>query len=129
MPVKIPKAKPLKDPEGGLTAAGRKHFKKTEGSTLKPGVRGKADTPDKQRRKGSFLRRHYGRKTPSPLVDDSGKPTRYALQAHAWGETVPRTRSDVKRLAAKGSALLEKYARKSETTGTRAKSSRTKKSR
>ena len=51
--------KPLKDPKGGLTAAGRAHFKKTEGANLKPGVQGPADTTEKQQRKGSFLRRHF----------------------------------------------------------------------
>ena len=43
------KKQPLKDPKGGLTAAGRAHFKKKEGADLKPGVKGKADTPEKQR--------------------------------------------------------------------------------
>ncbi|WP_353073564.1 DUF6321 domain-containing protein [Tunturiibacter gelidoferens] len=43
-----------KDPKGGLTAAGREFYKKTEGANLKPGVKGKADTPEKMRRKGSF---------------------------------------------------------------------------
>ena len=27
---------PIKDPKGGLTARGRRHFKKTEGADLKP---------------------------------------------------------------------------------------------
>jgi len=36
-----------KDPRGGLTAAGRAFFKKTEGSNLKPGVTGAADTPER----------------------------------------------------------------------------------
>jgi hypothetical protein len=47
-----------KDPKGGLTAAGREFYKETEGANLKPGVKGKADTPEKMRRKGSFLTRH-----------------------------------------------------------------------
>jgi hypothetical protein len=56
----LAKAKqPLKDPKGGLTAAGRRHFKETEGANLKPGVRGAADTPEKMRRKGSFLTRFF----------------------------------------------------------------------
>ena len=33
------KTTPQKDPKGGLTAAGRAHFKKTQGSNLKPGVK------------------------------------------------------------------------------------------
>lgn len=111
--------KPLRDPKGGLTAAGRRMFHKREGSTLKPGVTGKADTPEKMRRKGSFLRRHYGKKAISPLKDKDGNPTRYALQAHAWGEPVPKTRGAVARLAAKGARLLERYHKAKESTSRR----------
>src|ERR1700761_7355391 len=98
----------LKDPKGGLTAAGRAYFKKTEGANLKPGVKGPADTPEKMRRKGSFLRRHYATLR-GPLVDDDGKPTRLALQARAWGEPAPKTPAAAKKLAEKGTRLLEKY--------------------
>lgn len=114
---KSPKPKkPQKDPNGGLTAAGRAEFKKRDGSNLRPGVT-KAEsamTPEEMRRKGSFLRRHYARKEPFPLIDAKGEPTRYALQAHAWGEKVPKSAADVKKLAAKGSRLIErgKTARK-----------------
>ena len=38
-PAKKPKPAPTKDPKGGLTAAGRKAFAKSEGAHLKPGVR------------------------------------------------------------------------------------------
>ncbi len=100
--------KPLKDPKGGLTAAGREHFANTEGARLQPGVK-KVETPEDMKRKGSFLRRHYGKKTISPLVDGQGKPTRYAKQAHAWGEPIPKTKAAVERLAKKGTALLDKY--------------------
>lgn len=99
--------KPLKDPKGGLTAAGRAHFKKTEGANLKPGVKGAADTPEKQKRKGSFLRRHFANPNAGPLEDAKGKPTRHALSAQAWGEPLPKTAADVKKLAKKGSDLLE----------------------
>lgn len=99
-----------KDPKGGLTAAGRAHFKKTEGARLKPGVRGKADTPEKMRRKGSFLRRHFANPR-GPMVNEDGKPTRLALSAHAWGEPVPKSMAAAKRLAAKGAKLLERYAK------------------
>ncbi|HEX8915408.1 MAG TPA: DUF6321 domain-containing protein, partial [Humisphaera sp.] len=102
--------KSLKDPKGGLTAAGRKHFKETEGANLKPGVKSVKTDEDAQR-KGSFLRRHYGKKTPSPLKDEHGEPTRYAKQAHAWGEPVPKTKADVARLAKKGTSLLERAKR------------------
>ena len=96
-----------KDPKGGLTAAGREFFKKTQGANLKPGVTGKADTPEKMRRKGSFLTRHFTHPR-GPMVKD-GEPTRLALSAHAWGEAVPKTEAAAKKLAAKGRKLLEKY--------------------
>src|SRR5215470_9413192 len=101
---------PLKDPHGGLTAAGRKAFAKKEGSHLRPGVKGPADTPEKMRRKGSFLRRHFTTLR-GPLVDSDGKPTRLALQARAWGEPAPKTVAAAKRLSAKGARLLERYKR------------------
>ena len=99
---------PLKDPMGGLTAAGRKRFAQTEGAHLKPGVKGKADTPEKQKRKGSFLRRHFANPR-GPMVDEQGGPTRLALSAHAWGEPVPKTAAAAKGLAAKGTKLLDRY--------------------
>ncbi len=117
MATKNPKSSPkLKDPKGGLTAAGRKSFAKKDGSHLKPGVKGAADTPEKMRRKGSFLRRHFANPR-GPLKKD-GEPTRLALSAHAWGEPVPKTMADAKKLAAKGTALLKKYqkAKSSKTT-------------
>jgi hypothetical protein len=100
----------LKNPKGGLTAAGRQHFKAKEGADLKPGVKS-VKSPQDMKRKGSFLRRHYGRKTLSPLTDKTGRPTRYALQAHAWGESVPKTAAAARKLAKKGTALLERYHR------------------
>jgi len=114
------KASRRKNPEGGLTAAGRKHFKETEGADLKPGVK-RVKTAEDMKRKGSFLRRHYGKKTTSPLKDEHGEPTRYAKQAHAWGEPVPKTQADVQRLARKGSDLLERY-HKSQDGGTTTRS-------
>jgi len=96
-----------KDPKGGLTAAGREFYKKAEGANLKPGVKGKADTPEKMRRKGSFLTRHFTHPR-GPMMKE-GEPTRLALSAHAWGEAVPKTEAAAKRLAAKGRKLLEKY--------------------
>ena len=117
--------KPLKDPKGGLTAAGRAHFKKTEGANLKPGVKGEADTPEKMKRKGSFLRRHYANLR-GPLTDENGEPTRLALQAQAWGEKPPKTAAQAKRLADKGTDLLNKYHEAVGETPTPA--SRTKKS-
>jgi hypothetical protein len=100
--------KPLKDPKGGLTSAGRAHFKRTEGANLKPGVRGRADTPEKMRRKGSFLTRFFTNPS-GPMKDDKGRPTRLALSAAAWGEPVPQNAEDAAALAAKGRRLLERY--------------------
>ena len=106
----LAKAKqPIKDPKGGLTAAGRRHFKETEGANLKPGVRGAADTPEKMRRKGSFLTRFFTNPS-GPMKKPNGEPTRLALSAAAWGEPVPQDRADAARLAAKGRRLLERYA-------------------
>ena len=105
----LAKAKqPLKDPKGGLTAAGRRHFKETEGANLKPGVRGAANTPEKMRRKGSFLTRFFTNPS-GPMKKPNGEPTRLALSAAAWGEPVPQNRSDAAKLAAKGRRLLERY--------------------
>ncbi len=101
---------PAKDPEGGLTSAGRAAYKKSQGSNLKPGVKKalKDMTPEDMKRKGSFLRRHYANLR-GPLIGEDGKPTRLALQAHAWGEPVPKTVEAAKKLAIKGEKLLAHY--------------------
>ena len=44
--------------------------------------------------------------TPAPGISAA---TRQALQAAAWGEPVPKSEGDEKKLAQKGSELLEKY--------------------
>lgn len=98
----------LKDPKGGLTAAGRRHFARSEGANLKPGVKGPADTPQKMRRKGSFLTRFFTNPS-GPMKKPNGKPTRLALSAAAWGEPVPQNASDAAKLAAKGRRLLDRY--------------------
>ena len=100
--VTLPKAG--KDPKGGLTAEGRRVYNEATGGHLRPGVKGAADTPEKKMRKGSFLTRHFTT-PPGPVVKD-GKPTRQALQAAAWGEPVPKTEADERKLAAKGRQLL-----------------------
>jgi len=98
-----------KDPEGGLTEAGRRKFESSgESKNLQAGVKESSPTGDKARRKGSFLTRFYTNLS-GPLVDDDGDPTRLALAANAWGEPVPRTRQAAARLAAKGRNLLDKY--------------------
>lgn len=98
-----------KDPEGGLTEAGRRKFEQSgESNNLQPGVKESSPSGDKARRKGSFLTRFYTNPS-GPLVNEDGDPTRLALAANAWGEPVPRTASSARRLAAKGRNLLEKY--------------------
>lgn len=98
----------IRDPKGGLTAAGRAYFKRKEGANLKPGVKGPANTPEKLRRKGSFLTRFFTNPS-GPMKDDKGRATRLALSAAAWGEPVPQDASDAAKLAAKGRRLLERY--------------------
>jgi len=100
----------LKNPKGGLTAAGRAYFKRKEGANLKPGVKGPANTPEKMRRKGSFLTRFFSNPS-GPMKDEKGRATRLALSAAAWGEPVPGDAEAAARLAAKGRRLLEKYAK------------------
>jgi hypothetical protein len=108
-----------KDPQGGLTAAGRKAFAGRDGSHLKPGVTKTASemTPSDMRRKGSWAVRFYGRAKLPPLLDAKGRPTRLALSAHAWGEPVPKTVAAARRIAAKGERLLQRYRRIRETAG------------
>lgn len=109
--MKRKKARKLKDPRGGLTAAGRRDFAKKQGSHLKPGVKKRASemSPTEIRRKGSWATRFFGRKKLPPLVDKQGRPTRHALSAHAWGEPVPKTEAAARRIAKKGERLLERY--------------------
>ena len=112
-------ASPMKDPNGGLTPAGRAFYKAATGANLKPGVKGPADTPEKKRRKGSFLTRFYTNPS-GPLVKPSGEPTRLALAARAWGEPAPSNRQEAAKLAAKGRSFLAAYqAGKSRPTNKR----------
>ena len=67
-----------KNPKGGLTEAGRKHFKRTEGSNLKRPVK-KGTNP----RRISFAARFAGMKGPEKKPD--GTPTRLGLALRAWG--------------------------------------------
>lgn len=84
-----------KDPQGGLTAAGRAHYKRTEGANLQPGVRSYASaSPQDKKRWVRWALRFT--KTPRPLKEPSGKPTRYALMFNAWGEPVPSSAQQVR---------------------------------
>jgi hypothetical protein len=59
-------------------------------------------------RKGQFLRRMFARPR-GPLVDESGNPTSLALSVRRWGEAVPKTAADARRLGEKGRKILEQY--------------------
>lgn len=69
------------NPKGGLNAAGRAHFKRTEGANLKPPAPNPKNEKDAARRK-SFCSRMNG--VPGPMKDEKGKPTRKALALKAW---------------------------------------------
>ena len=71
-------AKKYQNPKGGLNEAGRKHFKRTEGSNLKPPQKSGTDG-----RRVSFAARFSG--MDGPLKDDKGRPTRLKLALKKWG--------------------------------------------
>ena len=71
-------AKKHQNPKGGLNEAGRKHFKRTEGSNLKRPVKSGTNP-----RRVSFAARFAGMK--GPMKDSKGRPTRKALALKAWG--------------------------------------------
>ena len=67
-----------KSPSGGLTEAGRKYFKRTEGANLKAPV-----SEGVNPRRVSFAARFGG--MAGPLVDEKGRPTRLKKALQAWG--------------------------------------------
>ena len=71
-------AKKYQSPSGGLNAAGRAYFRRTEGSNLKAPVKSGTNP-----RRVSFAARFAGMK--GPMKDDKGRPTRKALALKAWG--------------------------------------------
>ncbi len=71
-------AKKHQNPSGGLNEAGRKHFKRTEGSNLKRPQRTGSDG-----RRVSFAARFGG--MAGPLKDSKGRPTRLKLALKKWG--------------------------------------------
>ena len=104
-----------KNPEGGLTEAGRRHFERSgESGDLKPGVKKPVDEMSVQdmKRKGSWARRFYGQSPLPPLKKPNGEPTRLALTAKAWGEPVPQNEQQARAIAAKGARLLETAKRR-----------------
>lgn len=76
-------AKKYQNPSGGLNAAGRAHFKRTEGANLKAPVTGKVKRGSKAaKRRKSFCARMSGVK--GPMKDSKGRPTRKALALRKW---------------------------------------------
>ena len=71
-------AKKYQNPKGGLNEAGRKHFKRTEGSNLKRPQKSGTDG-----RRVSFAARFGG--MAGPLKDSKGRPTRLKKALQAWG--------------------------------------------
>ena len=69
------------NPSGGLNAAGRAHYKRTEGANLKPPAPNPKTEKDKGR-KASFCSRMSS--VPGPMKDDKGRPTRKALALKKW---------------------------------------------
>lgn len=90
------------NPKGGLNAAGRASYNRQTGGKLKAPVKGAADTPEKKRRKGSFLVRMGSAK--GPLKDEKGRPTRLKLSLVAWGHS-----GDKASAVSKGRTLLKQY--------------------
>lgn len=90
-------AKKHQNPNGGLNAAGRAYYKRTEGADLKPPVKS-GDNP----RRASFLARMS--KNPGPERDSKGRPTRLLLSLQAWGAS---SKSDASSKAAAISKRLE----------------------
>jgi hypothetical protein len=76
--------KVYQNPEGGLNAKGREHFKRTEGANLKPPVSAKqaSKSPKAAARRESFCARMSGVK--GPMKDEKGRPTRKALALKKW---------------------------------------------
>jgi len=80
--------KRFQNPKGGLNKAGRIHYKVKKG-VIKP------KTKEDYRRRYSWASRFMGRKKLPPLVKN-GKPTRFALTAHAWGYPVPKNKKQAR---------------------------------
>lgn len=72
-----------KNPEGGLSEAGRRSAKR-EGMNLKPPVSASQakKSPKSAARRKSFCARMSG--MPGPMKDEKGRPTRKALALRKW---------------------------------------------
>lgn len=89
-----------KDPKGGLSASGRARINRETGSNLKPGVKNYSEASESDKRRWiSWASRHYGPEArKKPYVDDNGDPTRHALQARAWGTSIPKNQADAAKI-------------------------------
>jgi hypothetical protein len=96
---------PYRDPQGGLTASGRAHYKQTQGANLKPGVKNYSSASDADKKRWiSWASRFYGQSNLPPMKKPNGQPTRAALTAAAWGEPVPSNEAAARRIYAKAIA-------------------------
>ena len=77
-------AKKDKNPEGGLSAAGRRKYNAATGGNLQAPVSAKAaaKSPKKAARRKSFCARMSG--VQGPMKDEKGRPTRKALALKKW---------------------------------------------
>jgi len=87
-------AKKYQNPSGGLNAAGRAYFKRTEGSNLK-----RPQNKGKDGRRISFAARFAGMK--GPERDSKGRPTRLLLALRKWGF---RSKESARKFAARNKA-------------------------
>lgn len=73
-----------KNPEGGLSEAGRKKYNRVTGGNLQAPVSAEQakKSPKAAARRKSFCARMGGVK--GPLKDEKGKPTRKALALRKW---------------------------------------------
>jgi len=73
-----------KNPEGGLSAAGRRKYNAATGGNLQAPVSAKAaaKSPKKAARRASFCARMSGVK--GAMKDEKGRPTRKALALKKW---------------------------------------------
>lgn len=99
--------KKYQNPNGGLNAAGRAFYKRSEGSNLKAPVKGTPTGPEQLRRQASFLARMSGNSGPD--FDEKGRPTRKLLSLRAWGAS---STADAKKKAA---SLSARYKRMKES--------------
>lgn len=109
----------IRDPNGGLTAYGRKHYKEKFGNKLRPGVKNVSKTKSwgQKVRWAKWATRFYGQQNLPPLVKPNGEPTRLALTAKAWGVAVPKTEDQARRIAARGRRILEQYKNQKSNNG------------